>query len=162
MDMIADHFEGSKFIIWSTFVHEIDYIAQRLVEKYGVAAVAKYYGATDKEERSRIEDKYCNDVSLRFFVGNPATAGLGLTLISGEDDIMVYYSGTNAYIDRAQSEDRAHRIGQNRTVVVVDMIMEKTIDEVIAASIDEKMGVEQYIMTRLKNGAPLESMELTG
>ena len=162
MDMIADHFEGSKFIIWSTFVHEIDYIAQRLTEKYGVAAVAKYYGATDKEERSRIEDQYCNDASLRFFVGNPATAGLGLTLISGEDDIMVYYSGTNAYIDRAQSEDRAHRIGQNRTVVVVDLIMEKTIDEMIAASIEEKMSVEQYIMTRLKNGAPLESMELTG
>jgi len=162
MEMIADNFEGSKFIIWSTFVHEIEHIVGRLAEKYGSKSVAAYYGATDKDERSRIEDAYCNNPALRFFVGNPATAGLGLTLISGMDDIMIYYSGTNAYIDRAQSEDRAHRIGQRRSVVVVDMVMEKTIDEQIIEALKEKMGVEEYIMTRLKNGAPLESMELTG
>lgn len=151
-DLIADHFDGSKFIVWSTFVHELEYIATKLSEKYGPDSVALYYGATDKEERSRIEDRYCNDPSLRFFVGNPATAGLGLTLISGMDDTMVYYSGTNAYIDRAQSEDRAHRIGQHRTVTIVDMVMEKTIDEAIIAAIAEKMGIEEYIMTRLKAG----------
>ncbi len=162
MEVIADNFEGSKFIIWSSFIHEIEYIIGKLSEKYGRESVAGYYGATDKEERSRIEDAYCNDPRLRFFVGNPATAGLGLTLISGYDDIMVYYSGTNAYIDRAQSEDRAHRIGQKRSVVVVDMVMEKTIDEQIIAAITEKMGVEEYIYKRLKEGAPLESMELTG
>ena len=40
--------------------------------------------------------------------------------------------------------------------------MEKTIDEQIIAANAEKMNVEEYIMHRLKNGAPLESMELTG
>jgi SNF2 family DNA or RNA helicase len=83
-------------------------------------------------------------------------------LISGMDDIMIYYSGTNAYIDRAQSEDRAHRIGQFRTVAVVDMVMEKTIDEVIIASIAEKMSVEEYIMARLKAGKTLDNIELEG
>lgn len=155
-ELIADHYEGSKFIIWSSFIHELEFIAKILSEKYGTESVALYYGATDKEERSRIEDRYCNDASLRFFVGNPATAGLGLTLVSGMDDIMVYYSGTNAYIDRAQSEDRAHRIGQHRTVTVVDMVMERTVDEAIIASIGEKMGIEEYIMTRLKAGKALD------
>jgi SNF2 family DNA or RNA helicase len=161
-DTIADHYEGSKFIIWSTFIHEIEYIADKLATDYGQDAVRKYYGATDKLERSKIEDAYCNDPRLRFFIGNPATAGLGLTLVSDMDDVMVYYSGTNAYIDRAQSEDRAHRIGQHSSVVVMDLVMEKTIDEQIIAANAEKMSVEEYIMLRLKNGAPLESMELTG
>lgn len=161
-DVIEDHYDGSKFIVWSTFVHELEYITARLREKYGTNTVALYYGATEKEERSRIEDRYCNDPTLRFFIGNPATAGLGLTLVSGMDDILVYYSGTNAYIDRAQSEDRAHRIGQHRSVAVIDLVMEKTIDEQIISANAEKMGVEEYIMHRLKNGAPLESMELTG
>lgn len=161
-DIIEDHYDGSKFIIWSAFVHELEYITTRLREKYGTSTVALYYGATEKEERSRIEDRYCNDPTLRFFIGNPATAGLGLTLVSGMDDIMVYYSGTNAYIDRAQSEDRAHRIGQHRSVAVIDLVMEKTIDEQIISANAEKMSVEEYIMHRLKNGAPLESMELTG
>jgi len=161
-DTIEDNLVGSKFIIWSTFVHEIEYIANRLEEKYGKQSVEKYYGATEKEARSAIEDRYCNDTDLRFFIGNPATAGLGLTLVSTLNDILIYYSGTNAYIDRAQSEDRAHRIGQKNSVVVMDLVMEKTIDEQIIAANAEKMSVEEYIMYRLKNGAPLESMELTG
>lgn len=162
LELIADNFHGSKFIIWSPFVHEIEYIHDRLIEKYGPGSALKYYGKTDKAERSAVEDAYCNDPNMRFFVANPQTAGLGLTLISGMDDIMVYYSGTNAYIDRAQSEDRAHRIGQFRTVVVVDMVMEKTIDEVIIASIAEKMSVEEYIMNRLKAGKTLDSIDLEG
>lgn len=162
MELIEDNFHGSKFIIWSPFVHEIEYIHEKLIEKYGPGSALKYYGKTDKSERSAVEDAYCNDPKMRFFVANPQTAGLGLTLISGMDDIMVYYSGTNAYIDRAQSEDRAHRIGQFRTVVVVDMVMEKTIDEVIIASIAEKMSVEEYIMTRLKKGSTLDNIELEG
>lgn len=162
LELIEDTFHGSKFIIWTPFVHEIEYIADRLAEKYGPDSVRKYYGKTDKAERSAIEDAYCNDPKMRFFIANPQTAGLGLTLISGMDDIMIYYSGTNAYIDRAQSEDRAHRIGQYRSVLVVDMVMEKTVDEIILASIAEKMSVEEYIMTRLKNGTPLDSMHLEG
>jgi SNF2 family DNA or RNA helicase len=69
---------------------------------------------------------------------------------------MVYYSGTNAYIDRAQSEDRAHRIGQKNTVTVVDLVMENTYDEIIQASISTKMDVEEYIMTRIAGGDNIE------
>lgn len=159
LDTIADNFAGSKFIIWSTFVHEIEFIADKLAEQYGPQSVEKYYGKTEKDRRSAIEDRYCNDPSLRFFVGNPATAGLGLTLVSDLNDTLIYYSGTNAYIDRAQSEDRAHRIGQNSSVTIVDLVMEKTVDELIVASINEKMNVETYIMRRLALG---ESMEVTG
>lgn len=159
LDLIDDHFASSKFIIWSNFIHELEFIAEALGKKYGVESVGLYYGATDKEQRSIIEDRYCNDATFRFFVGNPATAGLGLTLISKLEDIMVYYSGTNAYIDRAQSEDRSHRIGQDGSVTVVDMIMENTVDEQILASIAEKMNIEEYIMIRLKEG---KQMDLEG
>lgn len=156
--MIEDNFVGSKFIIWTTFVHEIEFIAEHLEKKYGQKAVRKYYGATAKADRSQIEDDYCNDPTMRFFVANPATAGLGLTLISGENDIMWYYSGTNRYIDRAQSEDRAHRIGQDNTVVVGDSIMENTLDEAIFASKEAKIDLEAYIFEKLKRGEDIELM----
>jgi len=152
LDMIEDNYAGTKFIIWTTFVHEIEHIRDTLAKKFGPETVECYYGKTEMDDRSRIEDRYCNDSSMRFFIGNPVAAGLGLTLISGENDAMVYYSGTNAYIDRAQSEDRAHRIGQKNLVTVIDLIMERTIDEVIQASIGEKMNVEEYLMTRIAQG----------
>lgn len=152
LEMVDDNWKGTKFIIWSTFKHELEHIATQLQKRYGENSGGLYYGATSKEERSNIEDKYCNDKSFRWVVANPATAGLGLTFISGENDVMVYYSGTSAYIDRAQSEDRSHRIGQQNSVTVVDMVMENTIDEVTIESIAAKMDVEEYIMTRLKEG----------
>lgn len=160
LELIEDNFQGTKFIIWSTFRHEIELIRDALGEKYGRESVEAYYGATDIEERSKIEDRYCNDPKMRFFVANPATAGLGLTLISGENDLMVYYSGTNAYIDRAQSEDRAHRIGQKNQVVITDLIAEGTVDEAIAESIAAKMDIEEYLMTRIAQGTTLDDILL--
>lgn len=159
MEMIEDNFVGSKFVIWSTFIHELNTIAEKLRAKYGRESVAVYNGVTSKTDRSKIEDAYCKDPKLRFFVGNPATAGLGLTLISGENDIMWYYSGTNRFIDRAQSEDRCHRIGQQNSVVVGDSVMEKTLDEVLMESKDAKIDLEQYIYNKLKAG---EDVELLG
>jgi SNF2 family DNA or RNA helicase len=154
-EMIEDHRRGAKFIIWSTFVHEIEFIRDELARRYGGDSVETYYGKTAMEDRSRIEDRYCRDSSMRFFVGNPVAAGLGLTLISGESDIMVYYSGTNAFIDRAQSEDRAHRIGQKSAVTVVDFIISKSVDEIIAASISTKKDIDQYVKDALKAGIAL-------
>lgn len=158
LSLVEDNVKTSKFIIWSTFIHEIDAIYERLAKEYGPASVARYYGETSMEDRSRIEDRYCNDPSLRFFVGNPATAGLGLTLISGESDVMVYYSGTNAYIDRAQSEDRAHRLGQKRSVTVVDLIADNTVDNLIVESVRQKMDIETYVYNRLKSGVKLDDL----
>lgn len=160
MGIVEDNYTGTKFIIWTTFVHEIEHIHGELAKKYGPRSVESYYGKTLMDDRSRIEDRYCNDPEMRFFVGNPVAAGLGLTLISGENDAMVYYSGTNAYIDRAQSEDRAHRIGQKSSVAVIDLVMERTVDEVIQASITEKMGVEEYLMTRIAAGVKVDDQML--
>lgn len=159
-EFIEANYVGTKFIIWSTFVHEIEEIARWLAEKYSPESVECYYGKTEQEDRSRIEDRYCTDPTLRFFVGNPTAAGLGLTLISGEDDVMYYYSGTSAFIDRAQSEDRAHRIGQHRSVVIVDAVMEKTIDETIQASIAAKLDMETFVFSKLKEG--MNEIDLLG
>jgi len=158
LNLIEDHYVGSKFIIWSPFTHEIEALAAVLSKRYGPESVACYYGAVDADERSRIEDRYCNDPSLRFFIGNPAAAGLGLTLISGESDIMLYYSGTDAYIDRAQSEDRSHRIGQNNTVTVVDFVMEHSVDVIIQAATKCKMNIETYVFDRIKEGVKMEDI----
>lgn len=158
IELIEDNYDGSKFIIWSTFVHEIEAIRDTLSKKYGESQVECYYGGTAMEDRSRIEDRYCKDPKMRFFIGHPTAAGLGLTLISGENDVMVYYSGTNAYIDRAQSEDRAHRIGQKNTVTIVDMIAEKTVDEIIVESIRSKMDIETFVTTKIRDGGNITDL----
>lgn len=152
-EFIEDHKDGNKFIIWSTFVNEIEAIRDQLSERYGPGSVECYYGQTRMEERAGIEDRYCKDPTLRFFIGNPTAAGLGLTLISGESDVMVYYSGTSAFIDRSQSEDRAHRIGQRNSVVVMDFVMESSVDKLIQEAIERKMDISEFVKQRLADGA---------
>lgn len=159
LSLIEDSSPTSKFVIWSPFTHEIEMIAQILQANHGEDAVAVYYGETDKELRSVIEDRYCKDDRLRFFIGNPAAAGLGLTLINeGGEDIHVYYSGTNNYIDRVQSEDRSHRIGQVRNVVIVDLVGEKSVDEAIVEATRLKMSIEEYVVMSLRNGVNITDL----
>lgn len=160
IELIEDNFVGSKFIVWSSFVHEIEAIHDKLSTIYGTKSVECYYGKTDQDARSVIEDRYCNDPSFRFFIGNTSAGGLGLTLISGENDVMVYYSGTNAYIERAQSEDRAHRIGQKNSVTVVDLVAEGTVDDIIVASIKSKMDIETYVIDQIRQGKTLDDLLL--
>ena len=40
---------------------------------------------------------------------------------------------------REQSEDRAHRIGQDKNVTYIDLIADNTIDEFIVGALDKKM-----------------------
>lgn len=152
MEFIEDNKIDTKFIIWARYVPEIEMIVEALAKKYGAESVLTYYGATTKEDRGIAEDRYCNDPTARFLVGNPTAAGLGLTLISGENDVMYYYSGTFAYIDRAQSEDRAHRIGQKNSVLVVDCVMNKSIDEAIVEAIAQKKDMDVFVKDWIARG----------
>lgn len=56
------------------------------------------------------------------FVGQPAAAGVSLTLTAA--NMIVYYSNTFNGVDRFQSEDRIHRIGMdvNKGAIIVDLL----------------------------------------
>ena len=45
-----------------------------------------------------------------------------------------------------QSEDRAHRIGQNKTVTYVDIITEDTVDEKIVKALRNKINIASEVL----------------
>jgi SNF2 family DNA or RNA helicase len=45
-----------------------------------------------------------------------------------------------------QSEDRAHRIGQKKTVTYVDIIAQDTVDEKIVKSLRKKINIASEVM----------------
>ena len=45
-----------------------------------------------------------------------------------------------------QSEDRAHRIGQKKTVTYIDLIAEDTIDEKIVEALRKKINIASEVM----------------
>ena len=141
---IMDEHDG-KAIIWSRFRYDIQAIVLTLQKKYGEHAAAGYFGDTGDEERNDIVRNFQDpNHPLKYFVGNPSTAGYGLTLT--EADLVVYYANDFNLETRIQSEDRAHRIGQKNPVTYVDLICEGTIDEKIVKSLRAKIDIGAKVL----------------
>ena len=141
---ITEEFQG-KAIIWATYTHDIQQIADALRDRFGPESVATYYGATPQDERQEIVDTFQQkDSPLRFFVGQPKTGGYGITLT--EANTVIYYSNSYDLEIRLQSEDRAHRIGQKNKVTYVDLVSPGTIDEKILGALRSKIDLAGQVL----------------
>ena len=142
-EILEEH--DGKVIIWSRFRYDIIQITQMLNKEFGEGSAAAYYGDTTDDERQSIVQQFQTPGSrLRFFVGNPATAGYGLTLT--EADLVIYYANDFNLETRIQSEDRAHRIGQKNNVTYIDLVSEGTIDEKIVEALRNKIDIGARVL----------------
>jgi SNF2 family DNA or RNA helicase len=136
---------SGKAIIWCNYVYGIQEIIKNLTAVYGADSVAAYYGATKQEDRQDIVKRFEDpDSPLRFFVGHPKTGGYGITL--NEASTVIYYSNSYDLESRLQSEDRAHRIGQKKSVTYVDLIAPDTIDEKIVEALRNKINLADQVL----------------
>lgn len=135
---------SEKVIIWATYRQSITDIIARLKQEFGEEAVVHFYGETNTADRQRAVKDFQDPKSpVRYFVGNPQTAGYGLTLT--EAGTVVYYANSYDLEKRGQSEDRAHRIGQKKSVVYVDLVARGTIDEKIINTLKAKKRLSEII-----------------
>lgn len=142
MDLLEE--ASDKVIIWATYVADIERIVKKLTEVYGPESTVSYYGATSTDDRTSAVTRFQQDPGTRFFVGNPSTGGMGITLTAA--DTVVYYSNSYNLEHRIQSEDRAHRIGQDKSVNYVDLVVPKTIDEKIIKALREKKNIAAKVL----------------
>ena len=134
-----------KVIIWAVYRHDIKEITNVLSGRYGKNAVESFFGDTLDRDRQDIIDRFQDRESdLRFFVGNPKTGGYGLTLTASHT--VIYYSNSYDLEIRLQSEDRAHRISQDKKVTYIDLITEGTVDELIVKNLRSKINLATKIL----------------
>ena len=140
---VLEEIEG-KAIIWAHYQHDVMNIYKLLEDKYGPGSVVHYYGKTLPEERDYAIKNFKTNDKVRFFVGTPQTGGYGITLTQA--NTVIYYSNGYDLEKRMQSEDRAHRIGQKKTVTYVDIIAEDTVDTKIVKSLRKKINIASKVM----------------
>jgi SNF2 family DNA or RNA helicase len=146
---ILEETEG-KAIIWANYQLSVGEIIQRIIKEYGEDSYVHYYGLTSQEDRQDFIRKFQNDSKCRFLIGTPQTGGYGITLTQA--NTVIYYSNGYDLEKRLQSEDRAHRIGQNKTVTYIDLICENTVDEKIVKALRDKINIASEVMgEELKN-----------
>ncbi len=114
--------EGHRVIIFSQFTSFLSRVGDRLAER-GVA-FAYLDGST--RNRSQVITQFKQGTAPAFLISLKA-GGFGLTLTEA-DYVFLLDPWWNPATE-AQAVDRAHRIGQERTVMVYRMVAERTIEE---------------------------------
>jgi len=140
---VLDEIEG-KAIIWAHYQYDVQTIVAALEKKYGPGSVVDYYGLTPQDQRQTNKDNFQNNPDTRFFVGTPQTGGYGLTLTAA--NTVIYYSNGYDLEKRLQSEDRAHRIGQKKSVTYIDIMADETIDTKIVKSLRKKINIASEVL----------------
>jgi len=146
----------NKTIVWCNYRSDMHKVMAAL-EKKGYAAV-RYDGETPGNKRAEAIWRFQGEkffvpspefqkppaIEADIFVGTPSAGGYGITLTAARN--VIYYSNNYDLEKRLQSEDRAHRIGQNFSVTYIDMIARGTIDEKIIAALRRKEQLANIIM----------------
>jgi SNF2 family DNA or RNA helicase len=140
---VLEETEG-KAIIWAHYQYDITEIIKNVVKVHGPGSIVDYYGLTPQDERQSNIKKFQDDPKCRFIVGTPSTGGYGITLTAA--NTVIYYSNGYDLEKRLQSEDRAHRIGQQKSVTYVDLICDETVDEKIVKALRKKINIASEVL----------------
>ena len=115
---------GGRILIFSQFTSMLQIIQQELVRQ----GVEHFYldGETPVKDRLLLCQLF-NEGSAPVFLISLKAGGTGLNL-TGADTVILYDLWWNPAVEQ-QAADRAHRIGQKRTVQVIRMVTQGTIEE---------------------------------
>lgn len=151
--IVEDLPNDSKIIIWCRFRPEISLICNHLRSAYGDGSVVEYHGGVADEDRATATAAFhpdTEDPEVRFFVGNPATGGMGLELSTA--DYSIYFSNSFSYEDRTQSESRMKHMEKEATCMYIDLYVNLPIDHAISNAQAIKGSVAAYVSDKLRNG----------
>ena len=147
---LVEPLEGEKVIIWARFRPELQAISERLASVYGKEAVAQFWGDISSQDRSAFTDLFQQRGSgPRFMVSNQSVGGMGQTWTAAT--VVVYFSNSFSYEDRMQSEDRAHRKGQENKVAYFDLVANHPADKMVVKALAKKGDVAGYVTSSLKD-----------
>ncbi len=117
------------------FAHHRE-VLDAVMEKYGNAAV-RFDGSTSLTNRQAAVDRFQIDSECRVFAASIRAAGLGITLTASSHVVFAEIDWSPFIV--SQAEDRLHRIGQTESVLVQHIVLEGSIDALMARRIIEKL-----------------------
>lgn len=123
---------GHRLLVFSQFTAALGLLKQEL-ETQGIAY---YYLDGQTPNRASLCDKFNNDDSIPVFLISLKAGGTGLNL-TGADTVVHYDPWWNPAVE-AQATDRAHRIGQHRTVTSYKLIVSNSVEERVLSMQREK------------------------
>ncbi len=138
--------EGKKLVIIARFIPEIRAIC-KLLDKRGLR-----YSCITGEVKNRDEQvtQFQTDPEVMAFVGQIATAGLGITLTAAST--MVFYSLDYSMSNFEQTKARIHRVGQRNLCTYLYLVARGTVDEKVLAALADKADLAKTLVDDYRSG----------
>lgn len=142
---VAKYDKDEKIIIYCVYTKEVENIVKMLNKEYGEGSALPYYGELNNTERNENIKKFKNEA--RFLVANKTCASYSLNLQFCHN--IIYFNNDWDYGTRSQSEDRIHRIGQEKKATYLDIVASNTLDETIIKCLENKEGLVESLKKAL-------------
>jgi superfamily II DNA or RNA helicase len=140
---------GHRVLVFSQFVEMLKLI-RSVLEEEGVKYEWLTGASTDRMEKV---DRFNNDPTVSAFLISLKAGGTGLNLV-GADTVIHFDPWWNPAVED-QATDRAHRIGQSRSVSVYRLIAKDSVEEKILQLSEKKRALVANV---LSSEAPLKGL----
>lgn len=138
--------EGKKLVVIARFISEIKAICA-ILGKLGIGYSCIMGGVKDREEQVT---RFQNDPDVQVFVGQIATAGLGITLTAAST--MVFYSLDYNMANFEQAKARIHRVGQRKNCTYIYLAAKGTVDEKVLKALQSKADLARMLVDDYRSG----------
>jgi len=141
---------GDRVLIFSQMTRLLDILEDYM--RYKGYEYCRIDGQTKGEDRDKFMAEFNAEDSTKFcFLLSTRAGGLGINLQTA-NIVILYDSDWNPQMD-LQAQDRAHRIGQKKEVIVFRFITEGTVEEKIVERAEKKLYLDAVVVQqgRLQN-----------
>ena len=146
-DIIDDAIQNeNKLVVIARFVPEIKAI-QKLLKKKNIKYSLVMGGVKDRMEQIY---NFQHDPKIMVFIGQIATAGMGITLTASST--MVFYSLDYSMSNFEQTKARIHRAGQEKKCTYIYLLAKGTVDEKVLLALQNKIDLAKNLIDDYKNG----------
>ena len=139
--------KGHKVILFSQFSRQLD-----ILEDWARALrgwpVCRIDGAVKAEDRQEQIEAFNSNKDHQLFLLSTRAGGLGINLTAA-DTVILFDSDWNPQQD-LQAQDRAHRIGQTRPVIIYRLATKGTIEQTLLEKADGKRRLEKLVIQKDK------------
>lgn len=139
--------DGKKIVIIARFIPEIEAI-KKLARCMNIRFSCIQGGVSDRELQV---SEFQNNPDVKVFIGQIATAGLGITLTAAST--MVFYSLDYSMSNFEQTKARIHRVGQKNSCTYLYLVARGTVDEKILIAQHNKYDVAKHLVDEFNSGA---------
>lgn len=135
---------GHKVLIFSQFTTQLDILTDYCeYRKYNACRID---GAVGQKDRAQQIELFNQDPDFKIFLLSTRAGGQGINLASA-DTVILFDSDWNPQQD-LQAQDRCHRIGQTRPVIVYRLATKDTVEESLLMSADAKRRLEKLVIRK--------------